>query len=120
MIELIGTIALALAALAGAILRGKRRKQTNFELIEGAPERVARLYLRHDLDVDADWLYARLTNGKKLCLAAPWDVEAALARLARVGLVLAPEETPKPGTPEHPSRMTPTTQRRPAACAIAP
>lgn len=92
MIELIGVIALIAVVLTGATLRGLLRKQSNFELIEAAPERVARLYLRKADEVEAYWLYARLTNRKKLCLAAPWDVDAALTRLAKVGVVLSADD----------------------------
>jgi hypothetical protein len=92
MIELIGVIALIAVVLTGATLRGLLRKQSNFELIEAAPERVAGLYLRKADEVDAYWLYARLTNRKKLCLAAPWDVDAALARLAKAGVMLSADD----------------------------
>ena len=92
MIELLGAIALVVIILAGAYLRGKQRKLSNFDLILAEPERVSRLYLRHAQEINAYWLHAELSTGKKLRLAAPWDLDAALARLAPTGLALDSED----------------------------
>jgi hypothetical protein len=92
MLELLGAFALTVAILAGAVLRGRQRKQSNFERVLGAPEQVSRLFLRHAGEVDAYWLYARLASGKKLCLVPPWEVDDALRRLAPSGLTLSAED----------------------------
>ncbi len=87
--ELIGAVVLVVGVLAGAYVAGKRKKQGALARIEAEPSQVARLYLRADPEIDAFWLHAELRTGKKLRLAAPWDVDATLARLAAVGLQLS-------------------------------
>lgn len=119
MLELIGVIVLIAVVLTGATLRGGRRKQTNFDLIEQAPERVARVYLRKADEVEAYWLYARLTNRKALCLAAPWDVDAALARLAKVGLVLSTDDLTLLQAQKRQASSAGAPERRRAACVQA-
>jgi energy-converting hydrogenase A subunit M len=118
MLELIGVIALIAVVLTGATLRGQLRKQTNFELIEAAPERVTRLYLRKADEVEAYWLYARLNNRKRLCLAAPWDVDAALARLAEVGVTLSSDDLALLQAHKRQAATAPTPARRRTASGV--
>lgn len=118
MLELIGVIAIIAVVLTAATLRGLLRKQSNFELIEAAPERVARLYLRKADEVEAYWLYARLTNRKKLCLAAPWDVDAALTRLAQVGVVLSADDLVLLQAHKRQAATAPAPARRRAASGV--
>jgi len=118
MLELIGVIALIAVVLTGATLRGRMRKQSNFELIEAAPERVARLYLRKAEEVEAYWLHAQLSNGKKLRLAAPWDVDAALARLAKVGVEPSSDDIALLQAHKRQAAAAPTTPRQRAARGI--
>lgn len=80
----------------------RRQKHDALARIEAEPSIVSRLYLRADPDLaDAYWLHAELANGKRRLIAAPWDLEAALARLESLGLRLSPEDQ---GKPEHSHR----------------
>lgn len=89
MMDVVAVGSVLIACLVLASFAGKQKKQTGLACAESEPENVARLYLRKASDVDAYWLHAQMTNGKKYCIAAPWEVEATLTRLARVGLRLS-------------------------------
>ncbi|MBR0566944.1 hypothetical protein J5J83_12550 [Azoarcus sp. L1K30] len=92
MVEVAGVVALVCAGLAVSYVRGMRRKIDGLALAEAAPARVARLYLRRVSDTNAFWLHMQATDGRKYCIAAPWELEDTLARLERVGLRLSQEE----------------------------
>lgn len=90
--ELVGAMLAVVVVLVGAYFAGKRKKQNGLARALARPGEVARLYLRADADVDGFWLQAQLAGGKKLRLAAPWELEVTLARLAAVGLQLSAED----------------------------
>lgn len=92
MLDVVGVGSIVIACLVLSSFAGKRKKQSGLALAESEPAKVARLYLRKASDVDAYWLHVQMTNGRKYCIAAPWDVEATLSRLARVGLHLPAQE----------------------------
>lgn len=81
-----------LAVLTLAWFRGRAKKQDAMSRIEASPQEVECLYLRHAPDVDAYWLHVRFNDGKKRVLAAPWEIEAVLARLEAFGLRLGAED----------------------------
>ncbi|TVO67025.1 hypothetical protein [Denitromonas ohlonensis] len=90
--ELIGAVAIVVVVLAGSYLAGKRKKQDGLARIEADPTLAARVYLRADAETGAFWLHVEMRTGKKLRLAAPWDLDATLARLAAVGLHLSADD----------------------------
>ncbi|TVO58499.1 hypothetical protein [Denitromonas halophila] len=90
--ELIGAVAIVVVVLAGAYLAGKCKKQDGLARIEADPTLAARVYLRADAETGAFWLHAEMRTGKKLRLAAPWDLDATLARLAAVELHLSEDD----------------------------
>ena len=123
--ELIGAVAIVVVVLAGSWLAGKRKKQDGLARIEADPTRVARLYLRADAETGAFWLHAEMQTGKKLRLAAPWDLDATLARLAAVDLHLSVEDQAAlkqmraAQATEHAPRATPAHARRESLAAHA-
>lgn len=92
MLEVTGVVVLVVAGLAASYFRGMRKKVDGLALAEAEPARVARLYLRRVSDVNAFWLHMQTTDGRKYCIAAPWELEDTLARLERVGLRLSEDE----------------------------
>lgn len=92
MLEVAGVIVLVVAGLFASYFRGMRKKVDGLALAEAEPARVARLYLRRASDVNAFWLHMQTTDGRKYCIAAPWELEDTLARLEQVGLRLSQED----------------------------
>ena len=92
MLDVVGVGSVVIACLVLSSFAGKRKKQSGLALAEGDPGKVSRLYLRKASDVEAYWLHVQMTNGRKYCIAAPWDVEATLSRLGRVGLALSTQD----------------------------
>jgi hypothetical protein len=112
--ELIGAVAIVVVVLAGSCLAGKRKKQDGLARIEADPTLAARVYLRADAETGAFWLHAEMRTGKKLRLAAPWDLEATLARLATVDLHLSADDQAALAASRAVSAQGAEPQRRPA------
>lgn len=91
MTELIVAVLTTITLLAIARLIGRKRQAAGLAGALNAPDSVRRLYLRQDADTGAHWLHAEMKNGRKFCLAPPWELEATLARLEAVGLRLSVE-----------------------------
>lgn len=92
MSELVGVAAAVLTFVSAACMLGRKRKQEGLAWAESRPQDVARLYLRPASDVDAYWLHAEFRNGRKRMVAAPWEVEDTLRRLAPLGLRLSAQD----------------------------
>ncbi|AKU13373.1 hypothetical protein AzCIB_3480 [Azoarcus sp. CIB] len=92
MSELVVVAAAALTFVSAAYVLGRARKQEGLAWLESRPQDVARLYLRRASDVDAYWLHVEFRNGCKRMVAAPWEVEETLRRLAPLGLRLSAED----------------------------
>ena len=71
--------------LVGAYFFGKKRKREGLANVLAQPDRVARIYLRAAPEIDAYWLHAKLRNGRKARIAAPWEIVETLARLGGAG-----------------------------------
>lgn len=89
MIELLGAFVALTAALVVSYFTGKKKKREFLAKVQEKPQEVARIYLRHAAEVDSYWLHAELKSGKKARIAAPWEIDATLARLLSVGLQLS-------------------------------
>ncbi|MCB1905951.1 MAG: hypothetical protein KDH15_01160 [Rhodocyclaceae bacterium] len=87
---LLATVALLAFAIA-AVVHGRRKKQSFVALVQDRPELVERLYLR-PAETGAYWLHVKLTDGRKARIAAPWELDEALAGLAERGLRLGHED----------------------------
>lgn len=94
MLELIVAAAAVIAALALSVATGRRRKREGLAWTEAQPQDVARLYLRA-ADTDAYWLHAQMRNGKKRMIAAPWELDDILGRLAAHGVTLSDDDRAK-------------------------
>ncbi|WP_018988303.1 hypothetical protein [Aromatoleum toluclasticum] len=92
MSELLGVTAAVLTFVSAACFLGRTRKQEGLAWLESRPQDVARLYLRHASDVDAYWLHVEFRNGHKRMVAAPWEIDDALRRLAPLGLRLSAQD----------------------------
>lgn len=92
MVDLLAAIAAVAGVLLAAYFVGKKRKQEALARVMAEPECVARLYLRQAPEIDAYWLHAEMKNGKKTCLAAPWEIVDTLKRLGALGLCLSQED----------------------------
>ncbi|MCC4116540.1 hypothetical protein LLG90_14350 [Aromatoleum toluclasticum] len=92
MSELLGVTAAVLTFVSAACLLGRTRKQEGLAWLESRPQDVARLYLRSASDVDAYWLHVEFRNGRKRMVAAPWEIDEALRRLAPLGLRLSAQD----------------------------
>lgn len=92
MSEFVLAVAAVLSCVLAACMLGRQRKQEGLAWLERRPQDVARLYLRHAADVDAYWLHAEFRNGRKRMVAAPWEVEETLRRLAPLGLRLSAQD----------------------------
>lgn len=87
---LLAAVAL-LVFVAAAYVHGCRKKRAFVALVQQRPERVERLYLR-PAETGAFWLHARLVDGRKARIAAPWELDEILARLSERGLHLSRED----------------------------
>jgi len=87
---LIAVVALLAFGLAG-YAHGRRKKQAFVALVQAHPEQVARLYLR-PAEAGSFWLHVQLQDGRKSRIAAPWEVDEALGRLASLGLRLGGDD----------------------------
>ncbi|MDT3670145.1 MAG: hypothetical protein ROZ37_07405 [Aromatoleum sp.] len=92
MFELIVAAAAVIAALALSHAAGRRRKREGLAWVEAQPQNVARLYLRAAGEADGYWLHAEMQSGKKRMIAAPWELDATLGRLAARGLRLSADD----------------------------
>lgn len=92
MLELIVAAAAVIAALALSHAAGRRRKREGLAWVEAQPENVARLYLRAAGDAEGYWLHAEMRSGKRRMIAAPWELDATLGRLASHGLRLSADD----------------------------
>lgn len=92
MLELVGATAAVIVFLSISYLAGRRKKREGLAWLEAQPGNVARLYLRAAPEIDAYWLHAAMKNGRKRLVAAPWEVEETLRRLAPTGLRLSAED----------------------------
>lgn len=92
MTDLIVAVLTTITLIAVACLIGKQRQAQGRAQAFAAPETVRRLYLRKDADTGAHWLHAEMKNGRKFCIAPPWELKPMLARLEAVGLRLSVEE----------------------------
>lgn len=92
MSELAGIAAAVLTFVLAACMLGRARKQEGLAWLESRPQDVARLYLRHAADVDAYWLHVEFRNGRKRMVAAPWEIDDTLRRLAPLGLNLSVQD----------------------------
>lgn len=92
MSELVVVAAAVLSFMSAAYMLGRTRKQEGLAWLESRPQDVARLYLRHAADVDAYWLHVEFRNGRKRMVAAPWEIDEALRRLAPLGLRLSAQD----------------------------
>ncbi|MCK0508027.1 hypothetical protein [Aromatoleum anaerobium] len=92
MLELILATVAVIAALTLSSAFGRRRKREGLAWVEAQPENVVRLYLRAAADTDAYWLHAQMRNGKKRTIAAPWELDDTLRRLAVLGLALSADD----------------------------
>lgn len=92
MLELIFAVGAVIVALTLSSATGRRRKREGLAWVEAQPENVARLYLRAAAETDAFWLHAQMRNGKKRMIAAPWELDDTLRRLATRGLALSADD----------------------------
>lgn len=92
MSELVVVVAAVLSFVLAACMFGRLRKQEGLAWLEGRPQDVARLYLRHAADVDAYWLHAEFRDGRKRMVAAPWEIDETLRRLEPLGLRLSTQD----------------------------
>ena len=92
MSELVVVAAAVLSLVSAACVLGRARKQEGLARLESHPQDVARLYLRRASDVDAYWLHGEFRDGRKRVVAAPWEVDETLRRLAPLGLRMSAED----------------------------
>ena len=92
MSELVVVAAAVLSLVSAACVLGRARKQEGLARLESRPQDVARLYLRRASDMDAYWLHVEFRDGRKRVVAAPWEVEETLRRLAPLGLRLSAQD----------------------------
>lgn len=92
MSELLSVAAAVLTFVSAACMLARKRKQEGLAWLESRPQDVARLYLRSASDVDAYWLHAELRNGRRRMVAAPWEIDETLRRLAPLGLSLSAQD----------------------------
>jgi hypothetical protein len=92
MLELLGATAAVIVFLSFSYLAGRRKKREGLAWLEAQPQNVSRLYLRAAPEIDGYWLHAAMKNGRKRLVAAPWEVEDTLRRLAPTGLRLSAED----------------------------
>jgi len=90
--EVLAAVGAMLAVLFVSYLLGRQKKRDGLLRVETQPGNVARIYLRPDADIDACWLHAEMKNGKKACIAAPWEIADTLMRLEPLGLRLSAED----------------------------
>ena len=93
MSEMLLVTAAVLTFVSAACMLGRARKQEGLAWLESRPQDVARLYLRHAADVDAYWLHVEFRNGRKRLVAAPWEIDETLRRLAPLGLRLSAQDS---------------------------
>ena len=93
MSELVIAVAAVLSFILAACMLGRQRKQQALAWLESRPQDVARLYLRHASDVDAYWLHVEFRDGRKRAVAAPWEIDETLRRLAPLGLRLSAQDS---------------------------
>lgn len=89
--DLLVAVAALLAFAVAGFVHAKRRKQEVVAALHSQPGQVARLYLR-PAETGAFWLHAQLKDGRKSCIAAPWEVDETLEKLAALGLRLGAED----------------------------
>lgn len=88
MLDLLGaTVALAVIIAIPCFLGSNALAR-----VEAHPERVSRIYLRADFDLDVYWLHVQMKNGTKRLIAPPWEIEGALQRLQAAGLRLSADD----------------------------
>jgi hypothetical protein len=92
MLELVGAAAAVIVFLSFSYFAGRRKKREGFAWLQAQPQNVARLYLRAAPEIDGYWLHAAMKNGRKRLIAAPWEIEETLRRLAPSGLRLSAED----------------------------
>lgn len=92
MLELLGAAAAVIAFLSISYVLGRQRKREGLAWLQAQPGNVSRLYLRADPETGTYWLHAEMRNGKKRPIAAPWEVEETLRKLAPTGLRLSAED----------------------------
>lgn len=92
MSELVVVAAAVLSFVSAAYVLGRARKQEGLARLESRPQDVARLYLRRASDVDAYWLHVEFSDGRKRVVAAPWEIDETLRRLAPQGLRLSAQD----------------------------
>lgn len=92
MLELLGAAAAMIAFLSISYVLGRQRKREGLAWLQAQPGNVSRLYLRADPETGTYWLHAEMRNGKKRPIAAPWEVEETLRKLAPTGLRLSAED----------------------------
>lgn len=92
MTDLLVAVLATITLIAVACLVGRKRQAQGRAQAFEAPETVRRLYLRKDAETGAYWLHAEMKNGRKFCIAPPWELRDMLARLEPVGLRLSVEE----------------------------
>lgn len=92
MVDLLTAVVALVAVLVVSYFVGKKKKQEGLARVLEQPESVARLYLRAAAEIDAYWLHAEFKTGKKVRLAAPWEIDDTLERLEVSGLELSPED----------------------------
>jgi hypothetical protein len=92
MLELLAGFVALVALLSISYFRGRSKKEDALSTALSSPAEVVRLYLRHAPEMDAYWLHAQFRNGRKRVLAAPWEVDAILARLEAKSLRLTDED----------------------------
>ncbi|MBD5800976.1 hypothetical protein AZOA_03780 [Azoarcus sp. Aa7] len=92
MSELVVVAAAVLTFVSAACMLGRARKQEGLARLESRPQDVARLYLRRASDVDAYWLHVEFRNGRRRMVAAPWEIDDTLRRLAPLGLRLSAQD----------------------------
>lgn len=93
MSEFVVAVAAVLSFVLAACMLGRARKQQGLARVECRPREVARLYLRHAGEVDAYWLHAEFRDGRKGMVAAPWEIDEVLRRLAPLGLRLSAQDS---------------------------
>lgn len=92
MSEMLLVTAAVLTLVTAACMLGRTRKQEGLAWLESRPQDVARLYLRRASDVDAYWLHVEFRDGRKRMVAAPWEIDDTLRRLAPLGLRLSAQD----------------------------
>ena len=92
MVDLVIAVGAVVAVLVSSYFIGKKKKREGLASILERPESVARLYLRAAPEIEAYWLHAEFKTGKKVRIAAPWEIVDSLKRLEVLGLKLSKED----------------------------